>query len=49
MCGQTVWRNHGRRVAVPVGVARPGWEVLLRGAVPLGGAKHGGVKVACRW
>ena len=30
VCGQTVWRNYVRDVAVPCGFARPWWEVLLR-------------------
>ena len=49
LCGQTLRRNYVRDVAVPLGFARPGWEVRLRGAVPLGSAKHAGVNVACRW
>ena len=32
VCGQTVWRNYVRDVAVPLGFARPWWEVCLRGA-----------------
>ena len=36
VCGQTVWRNYVRDVAVPCGLARPWWKVRLRGAVPLG-------------
>ena len=47
VCGQTVWRNYVRDVAESCGFARPWWEVRLRGAVPLGSAKHAGVK--CRW
>ena len=46
VCGQTVWRNYIRDVAVPCGFARPWWEVRLRGAVPLGSAKHAGVIAA---
>ena len=42
--GQAVWRNYVHDVAVPLGFARPWWEVCLRGAVPLGSAKHAGVK-----
>ena len=38
--GQTVWRNYVRDVAVPLGIARPWWEVCLHGAVPQGSAKH---------
>ena len=49
MHGQTVWRNYVRDVAVPLGIARPWWEVCLRGTVPLGSAKHAGVNAACRW
>ena len=47
--GQTVWRIYVRYVAVPCGFARPWWDVRLRGAVPLGSAKHAGVNAACRW
>ena len=47
--GQTVWPNYVPDVAVPLGVARPWWEVCLRGAVPLVSAKHAGVNAACRW
>ena len=49
VCGQTVWRHGVRDVAVPLGFARPWWEVCLRGAVPLGSAKQAGVNAACRW
>ena len=42
MCGQTVWPKYVRDVAVPLGFARPWLEVRLRGAVPLGSAKHAG-------
>ena len=49
VCGQTVWRNYVRDVAGPCGFARPWWKVRLRGAVPLGSAKHAGVNAACRW
>ena len=49
MYEQNVWPNYVRDVAVPLGVARPWWEVCLRGAVPLGSAKHAGVNAACRW
>ena len=49
VCGQTVWRNEVRDVAVPCGFARPWWKVRLRGAVPLGSAKHAGVNATCRW
>ena len=35
--------------AAPLGFARPWWKVRLRGAVPLGSAKHAGVNAACRW
>ena len=49
VCGQTVWPNYVRDVAVPCGFARPWWEVRLRGAAPLGSAKHAGVNAACRW
>ena len=49
VCGQTVWRQDVRDVAVPLGFARPGWEVCLCGAVPLRGAKQAGVNAACRW
>ena len=38
-----------RDVAVPCGFAWPWWKVRLRGAVPLGSAKHAGVNAACRW
>ena len=48
-CGQTIWRNYVRDVAVPCGFARPWWKVRLRGAVPLGSAKHAGENAACRW
>ena len=41
--------HYVRDVAVPCGFARPWWEVRLRGAVPLGSAKHAGVNAACRW
>ena len=41
--------NYVRDVAVSLGFARPWWEVCLRGAVPLGSAKHAGVNAACRW
>ena len=41
--------NYVRDVAVPCGFARPWWEVRLRGAVPLGSAKHAAVNAACRW
>ena len=41
VCGQTVWPKYVRDVAVPLGFAWPWWEVRLRGAVPLGTAKHG--------
>ena len=47
--GQTVWRNYVRDVAVPLGLARPWWEMHLRDVVPLGSAKHAGVNAACRW
>ena len=40
--------NYVRDVAVPCGFARPWWKVRLRGAVPLGSAKHAGVNAACR-
>ena len=49
VCGQTVWPKYVRDVAVPLGFVRPWWEVRLRGAVPLGSAKHAGVNAACRW
>ena len=49
LCGQTVWRNYVRDVAVPCGFARSWWEVRSRVAVPLGSAKHAGVNAACRW
>ena len=48
VCGQTVWRNYVRDVAVPRGFARPWWEVRLRGAVPLGSAKHAAVNAVSR-
>ena len=41
--------NYGRDVAVPCGFVRPWWKMRLRGAVPLGSAKHAGVNAACRW
>ena len=41
--------NYVRDVAVPCGFARPWWEARLRGAVPLGSAKHAGVNAACCW
>ena len=41
--------NYAHDVAVPRGFARPWWKVRLRGAVPLGRAKHAAVNVACRW
>ena len=47
--GQTVWPRDVRDVAVPLGFARPWWKVRLRGAVPLGSAKHAGVNAACHW
>ena len=46
VCGRTVRRNY---VSVPCGFAQPRWEVRLRGAVPVGSAKHAGVNAACRW
>ena len=49
VCGQTVWPKYVDDVAVPWGLARPWWEVRLRGAVPLGSAKHAGVNAACPW
>ena len=49
VCGQTVWPKYVRDVTVPLGFARPWWEVRLRGAVPLGSGKHAGVNAACRW
>ena len=40
----------GSREVVSCGrFARPWWKVRLRGAVPLGSAKHAGVNAACRW
>ena len=47
--GQTVWRRDDGDIAVPLGFARPWWKVRLRGAVPLGSAKHAGVNAASRW
>ena len=47
--GLTVWRNYVRDVVVPLGFARPLRKVRLRGAVPLGSAKHADVNAACRW
>ena len=44
-----MWPKYVRDVAVSLGFARPWWEVRLRGAVPLGTAKHAGVNAACRW
>ena len=41
---QTVGRRDMRDVAALLGFARPWWRVRLRGAVPLGSAKHAGVK-----
>ena len=49
VCGQTVWPKYVRDVAVPMGFARPWWEVRLRGAVLVGSAKHAGVNAARRW
>ena len=49
VCGQTAWPKYVRDVTVPLGFARPWWEVCLRSAVPLGSAKHAGVNAACRW
>ena len=40
---RTVWRNYVRDVAVPCGSAWLWWKARLRGAVPLGRAKHAGV------
>ena len=49
----SVWANrvanYARDVAVPCGFARSWRGVRLRGAVPLGSAKHAGVNAACRW
>ena len=47
--GQAVWRRDVCDVAVPLGFARLWWKVRLRGAVPLGSAKHAGVGVNARF
>ena len=53
MIASSVWADrvasYVRDVAMSCGFARSLWEVRLRGAVPLGSAKHAGVNAACRW
>ena len=50
MIASSLWAdrvaNYVRDVVVPCAFAGPWWKVRLRGAVPLGSAKHAGVNAA---
>ena len=50
VCGQTVWQNYIRDVALPrVLICAALVGSRLRGTMPLGSAKHAGVTAVCRW